>query len=55
MEKDTIEGESCMQILHDGSKSFAHDALILELKANIEMQNILNKTGSLKLGYQSQS
>jgi len=52
---DTIEGESCLQILHDGSKSFAHDALILELKDNIEMQNILNKTGSLKLRHLSKS
>ena len=55
VEEDTIEGESCLQILHDGSRSFGHDALILELKDNIEMQNILNKTGSLKSRHLSQS
>lgn len=47
VDKNTIEGESCLQVLSDGSKSKSHDALILELKDNIDMQNILNKEGSL--------
>jgi len=47
VDKNTIEGESCLQVLNDGSKSKSHEALLLELKDNIDMQNVLNKIGSL--------
>lgn len=47
VDKNTIEGESCLQVLSDGSKKKSHEALILELKDNIDMQNVLNKEGSL--------
>lgn len=37
VEKNSIEGESCLQVLNDGSKSKSNEALILELKDNIDM------------------
>ena len=47
-ENNKIEGESCLQILKDGSKSYKHDALMFELWGNYKMENILDKHGSLR-------
>lgn len=47
-EHNFIEGESCLQILKDGSKEYKHDALLFELWGNYKMENILDKTGSLR-------
>lgn len=43
-----IEGESCIQILKDGSAEYKYDALLLELKGEYKFENILDKQGSLK-------
>ena len=48
IEANKIEGESCLQILKDGSKEYKHDALLFELWGNYKMENILDKHGSLK-------
>lgn len=48
-EQNTIEGESCLQILKDGAKEYKHDALMFELWGSYKMENILDKHGSLKI------
>lgn len=48
VEENKIEGESCLQILKDGSKEYKHDALMFELWGNYKMENVLDKHGSLK-------
>lgn len=48
IETNQIEGESCIQILKDGSSEYQYDALLYELKGEYKFENILDKKGSLK-------
>lgn len=42
VEKNTIEGESCFQILD------RHNTLLYEMKDTLDLENVLNKEGSLR-------
>lgn len=49
IQNNEIEGESLTQVLVDGSSGFHHDGLIYELKDCLSMENVLKKTGSLRI------
>jgi len=48
VENNQIEGESCLQVLQEGT----HTSLRYELRESYTIENILNKTGSLKSSVQ---
>lgn len=37
-----LEGESCLQLLNDGSKSYSHDGLLFEMKDSFAMDDVSN-------------
>lgn len=47
--KNEIEGESLFQVLVDGSSGYHHDGLIYELKDVFKLENVLKKSGSLRV------
>ena len=48
IEKKSVEGERCFQVLSDGQINKTHDGLLFELKDFFSFENCLKKCGSQK-------